>query len=97
MFNEDVVRECRRRVAGERVIKGLKKVEFIITYMDDSMALLIGMFKNWCVDLEEMVLNYPPHQHQSMLRYLESFDMASKLYAPLSIHFLPSGWEDKIL
>ncbi|KAI9128467.1 hypothetical protein K1719_001460 [Acacia pycnantha] len=85
-YDKDVVRECG--VAERREIKRLRKVEFIIRAMNRRMTFLIGVFKEWCVDLEEMIINYPPRYHHSISRYLESFDMASN-YAPLSISFLP--------
>ncbi|KAK4284626.1 hypothetical protein QN277_001431 [Acacia crassicarpa] len=84
-YDEEIVRVCG--VAERREIKRLRKVEFIIREMNEMMAFLIGVLKEWCVDLEEMILNYPSHYHKSITRYLESFDMAYN-YAPLSINFL---------
>ena len=59
--------------------------------MYDAMAIMIGMLKKLCPDMEEMSFSYPSSSHKSIKNFLHSVGSAS---SKLSIKLNPLDERD---
>ena len=84
-YFKEAVRLCEKSTTWKD-IKGVKKVKFVIGSMPFSMALLIGILKILCVDLEEMTLVYNGRYDERLKHYLNRLKSAS---STLSVNLVP--------